>query len=61
MRLGDGHQKSCIDRNFPAPNRNPSLILRRITPEKRAMDCCIVVVGDSGANRWRPEVIHMPG
>jgi hypothetical protein len=54
MRLGDGHKKGCIDRNFSAPNRNPSLILRRKTYEKRAMDCCIVVVGDAGSSHGAP-------
>lgn len=55
MGLDDVHQKGCIDRNFPAPNRNPSLIVRRITHENR-MDCFTAVVRDSGSNRRTSKV-----
>ena len=44
MCLGDGHKTACIHRIFTAPNRNPSLIVRRATYEKRAMECGILVV-----------------
>src|SRR5580692_11938679 len=55
MRLGDGHTSACIHPVFTAPNRNRSRILRRITHEKRAMACCIFVVGDVGSNRRASE------
>jgi len=51
MCLGGGHNRAHIHGIFTAPNRNPSLIVRRATYEKRAMECCILVETDDDSNR----------
>jgi hypothetical protein len=55
MAIGDGgHRKRVTDHNLSVASRNPSLALRRMTYEKRAMDCRIFVVADAGAGHGEP-------